>query len=172
MAKPTLSVGLIGYQFIGKAHSNAYRQAGRFFDLPYDIRMKTICGRTQSAVEEAASKLGWEQAETDWRRVVEDPEIAIVDVSTPGDSHCEIACAAAEAGKIVFCEKPLANSLGEAQRMLYAVQRAGVAHAIFHNYRKAPAVGLAKKMIVEGRLGTIHHMRAVYLQDWIADPQF
>jgi predicted dehydrogenase len=172
MSKPSLTIGLIGYQFMGKAHSNAYRQAPRFFDLPYDLRMKTICGRTPAAVEQAASTLGWEQAETDWRRVVEDPQIDIVDVATPGDSHCEIACAAAEAGKIVFCEKPLANSLAEAERMYDAVRKSGRPHAIFHNYRKAPAVALAKQLIEEGRLGTIYHMRATYLQDWIADPKF
>jgi predicted dehydrogenase len=172
MAKKTLTVGLIGYQFMGKAHSNAYRQVGRFFDLPYDIRMKTLCGRTQPAVQEAAEKLGWEQAETDWRKVIEDPEIDIVDVSTPGDSHCEIAIAAAEAGKMVFCEKPIGNTLEEAKKMLDAIQKAGVFHAVFHNYRKAPAVALAKHMIASGQLGTLYHMRATYLQDWIADPSF
>lgn len=172
MAKRTLSVGLIGYQFMGKAHSNAYRQAGRFFDLPADIRMKTICGRNEAAVREAAKKLGWEGYATDWRQVVEDPEIDIVDVSTPGDSHAEIAIAAAKAGKAVFCEKPLGNTLDEATRMLAAVREAKVPNAIFHNYRKSPAVALAKKLIEEGRLGTIYHVRAVYLQDWIADPSF
>lgn len=167
-----VNVGLIGYQFMGKAHSNAYRQAGRFFDLPVELGMRTICGRTGPAVEQAAAKLGWERAETDWRRVVEDPEIDIVDISTPGDSHCEIAVAAAQAGKIVFCEKPLANTLAEAKTMLDAVTSAGVANAVFHNYRKAPAVALAKQMIAEGQLGQLYHMRATYLQDWIADPNF
>ncbi|MBX3119084.1 MAG: Gfo/Idh/MocA family oxidoreductase [Fimbriimonadaceae bacterium] len=171
MAKQ-LNVGLIGYQFMGKAHSNAYRQANRFFDLPIQIGMKTICGRTESAVKAAADKFGWQGYENDWRRVVEDPAIDIIDVSTPGDSHHEIAIAAAQAGKIVFCEKPLGNTLQEAKEMLEAVQKAGVSHAIFHNYRKAPAVALAKKMVSEGRLGTIYHMRATYLQDWIADPNF
>ncbi len=172
MPSNKLNVGLIGYQFMGKAHSNAYRQVNRFFDLPIQVGMRTICGRTETAVKAAAEKLGWERFETDWRRVVEDPEIHIVDVSTPGDSHCEIACAAAEAGKIVFCEKPLGNTLDEAKRMLDAVSRAKVPHAIFHNYRKAPAVAFAKKLIADGKLGTLYHMRAVYLQDWIADPSF
>lgn len=167
-----LNVGLIGYQFMGKAHSNAYRQAGRYFDLPIEIGMKTICGRNEAAVNAAAEKLGWEKAETDWRKVVEDPAIDIVDISTPGDTHCEIAIAAAEAGKIVFCEKPIGNTLAEAKAMLDAVQRAGVAHAVFHNYRKAPAVALAKQMIEEGKLGRLYHFRATYLQDWIADPNF
>lgn len=171
MAKK-LNVGLIGYQFMGKAHSNAYRQVNRFFDLPIEIGMRTICGRTENAVKDAADKFGWEDYATDWRKVVEDPNIDIIDVSTPGDSHHEIAIAAAQAGKIVFCEKPLGNTLQEAKEMLEAVEKARVAHAIFHNYRKAPAVALAKKMVAEGQLGTIYHMRATYLQDWIADPNF
>lgn len=172
MAKRTLNVGLIGYQFMGKAHSNAYRQVGRFFDLPVDVRLHTICGRNEAAVQAAADKFGWDHIETDWRRVVNNPEIDIIDVSTPGDTHAEIAIAAAEAGKAVFCEKPLGNTLDEAERMLAAVEKAKVPHAIFHNYRKAPAVALAKRMIDEGRLGRIYHIRAVYLQDWIADPAF
>lgn len=171
-SKPTLNVGIIGYRFMGKAHSNAYRQAGRFFDMPVDIGMKTICGRNEAAVREAAQKFGWEGYETDWRRVVEDPEIHIIDVSTPGNSHCEIALAAAAAGKSVFCEKPIGNSLEEARQMLDAVKKAGVAHAVFHNYRKAPAVAQIKRMVASGQLGTIYHFRATYLQDWIADPEF
>jgi predicted dehydrogenase len=172
VAKKRLNVGLIGYQFMGKAHSNAYRQVVHFFDLPAEVGMHTICGRNEAAVTEAAGKLGWSNVATDWRRVVENPEIDIIDVSTPGDSHCEIAVAAAQAGKIVFCEKPIGNTLAEAQTMLAAVEKAGVPHAVFHNYRKAPAVALAKKMIEEGRLGRIFHFRATYLQDWIADPNF
>ncbi len=167
-----LNVGLIGYQFMGKAHSNAYRQVRHFFDLPIEPVMKTICGRNEPAVKAAADKLGWQGYSTDWRAVVEDPSIDIIDISTPGDSHCEIACAAAEAGKIVFCEKPIGNTLSEARRMLDAVQRAKVHHAVFHNYRKAPAVGLARQLIEEGRIGTIYHFRATYLQDWIASPDF
>lgn len=168
----TLNVGLIGYQFMGKAHSNAYRQVNRFFDLPAQVRMKTLCGRNETAVKAAAELYGWEDYDTDWRRVVADPNIDIIDIATPGNAHCEIAIAAAEAGKIVFCEKPIANNLADAGRMLEAVNRAGVAHAVFHNYRKAPAIALAHQMIKAGELGTIFHMRAVYLQDWIADPNF
>ncbi len=172
MSKKTLNVGLIGYQFMGKAHSNAYRQVGRFFDLPVDVNLHTLCGRTEAPLRKAAETMGWQNVETDWRRVVANPDIHIIDVSTPGDSHCEIAVAAAEAGKAVFCEKPIANTLGEAEKMLQAVKRAGVPNAVFHNYRKAPAVALAKRLIEQGRLGTIYHIRAVYLQDWIADPSF
>jgi predicted dehydrogenase len=172
MPPKKLNVGLIGYQFMGKAHSNAYRQVNRFFDLPVQVGMRTICGRTESSVKAAAEKFGWERYETDWQKVVVDPEIQIVDVSTPGDSHCEIAVAAAQAGKIVFCEKPLGNTLAEAKQMLEAVQKAKVPHAIFHNYRKAPAVALAQDLIREGKIGEIYHMRATYLQDWIADPNF
>lgn len=172
MAKKRLNVGLIGYQFMGKAHSNAYRQVGRFFDLPYELGLHTICGRNEEAVRKAAETFGWERHETEWRRVVENPEIDVIDISTPGDTHAEIAIAAAEAGKAVFCEKPIANSLEEARRMVEAVESAGVPHAVFHNYRKVPAVALAKRMIEEGRLGTLYHFRAVYLQDWIADPSF
>jgi predicted dehydrogenase len=172
MSKKTLTVGLIGYQFMGKAHSNAYRQVNRFFDLPVQVRMKTICGRNEAAVSAAAATFGWEGFGTDWRRVVEDPEIDIIDISTPGDSHCEIALGAAAAGKAVFCEKPIGNTLDEAAEMLRAVERAGVPHAIFHNYRKVPAVALAKQMVDEGKLGRIFHFRATYLQDWIVDPEF
>lgn len=172
MAKKQVNVGLIGYQFMGKAHSNAYRQVNHFFDLPVEVNMHTICGRNETALKAAADQYGWTNTETDWRKVVENPEIDIIDVSTPGNTHAEIAIAAAKAGKAVFCEKPIGNTLGEADAMLKAVQEAGVPHAVFHNYRKAPAVGLAKQLIESGKLGTIYHFRAVYLQDWIADPNF
>jgi predicted dehydrogenase len=172
MAKKQLNIGLIGYQFMGKAHSNAYRQVGHFWDLPYEINMHTLCGRNEEAVKKAAANFGWQNVETDWRKVVANAEIDVIDVSTPGNTHAEIAIAAAEAGKAVFCEKPIGNTLEEAKRMLDAVEKAGVPNAVFHNYRKAPAVALAKKLIEEGRLGTIYHIRATYLQDWIADPNF
>lgn len=172
MSKRKVNVGLIGYQFMGKAHSNAYRQVNRFFDLPVEVNMHTLCGRNEANVRKAAETFGWQNIETDWRKLIANPEIDIVDVSTPGNMHAEIAIAAAEAGKAVFCEKPLGNTLEEAERMAEAVRKAGVPNAIFHNYRKAPAVALAKRMIEEGRLGRIFHIRAVYLQDWIVDPNF
>jgi len=165
-----LNVALIGYAFMGRAHSNAYRQVGRFFTPKHLPRMKVLCGRTPAAVKTAADQLGWEETSTDWREVVRRKDIDIVDIVTPGDSHAEIAIAAARAGKVVFCEKPLANTVKEAEQMLAAVTKAGVIHMICHNYRKAPAVTLARQIIDEGRLGRLYHFRGTYLQDWAADP--
>ncbi len=166
-----LNVALIGYAFMGRAHSNAYRQVGRFFSPKYPPRMKVLCGRTPKAVKAAAADLGWEEAATDWREVVRRKDIDIVDIATPGDSHAEIAIEAAKAGKVVFCEKPLANTVKEAEQMLAAVNKARVLHMVCHNYRRVPAVVLAKRLIDEGRLGTIYHYRGTYLQDWNVDPK-
>ncbi len=163
---------MIGYQFMGKAHSNAYRQVGRFFDLPCEVVMHTLCGRTEGPLREAADQFGWANTQTDWQRVVEDPDIDLIDVSVPGHLHAPIAIAAAKAGKAVLCEKPLANTLAEAQKMLAQARDSKVFHGLFHNYRFAPAVALARQIIDEGRLGEVRHIRAVYLQDWIVDPQF
>jgi len=170
--KTQINVALIGYAFMGKAHSNAYRQVPRFFSPRLTPRMKVICGRTRSNVEAAAADLGWDEAATDWEEVVNRKDIDLVDVVTPGDSHMEIAIAAAKAGKAVFCEKPLANSVRDAERMLAAVEKAGVVNMICHNYRRAPAVMLAKQLIERGDLGEIRHYRGTYLQDWITDPKF
>lgn len=167
-----INVALIGYAFMGRAHSNAYRQVAPFFKPRLRPRMKVLCGRTRSSVEVAAADLGWDEVSTNWQEVVERKDIDLVDISTPGDSHAEIAIAAARAGKVVFCEKPLANSVGEAEQMLAAVEKAGVVHMICHNYRRAPAVMLAKQLIADGQLGDIRHFRGTYLQDWIADSQF
>jgi len=167
-----INVALIGYAFMGKAHSNAYRQVGRFFEPRLTPRMKVICGRTPANVQAAAREYGWDEAATDWQEVVTRPDIDLVDVCTPGDSHMEIAIAAAKAGKAVFCEKPLGNTVREAERMLAAVEKAGVVHMICHNYRRIPAVMLAKGLIESGRIGTIRHFRGTYLQDWITDPAF
>lgn len=166
-----IGVALIGYKFMGRAHSNAYRQVIPFMSPSLVPRMKVICGRNQQGVEEAAAILGWEEADTDWRQVVEREDIGLVDVSTPGDSHAEIAIAAAQAGKAVLCEKPLANNVENAQGMLAAVEKAGVVNMVCHNYRRAPAVMLAKKMIDGGELGEIRHYRGTYLQDWVVDPE-
>lgn len=165
-----INVALIGYAFMGRAHSNAYRQVVPFFSPKRAPRMKVICGRSPRDVENARRALEWEEAATDWRDVVTRPDIELVDVCTPGDSHAEIAIAAARAGKHVFCEKPLANSLKDAERMLAAVEKAGVAHMICHNYRRAPAVQLARQIIAKGQLGEIRHYRGTYLQDWMSDP--
>src|SRR5437660_1127456 len=173
VTRRTLAVGLIGYNFMGKAHSNAWRQAPHFFDLSAGVRMKTICGRNRAAVKKAATKLGWENAQTDWRRVIDDSKIEIVDICTPNDTHCEIAIAAAQAGKAVLCEKPLARNVGEAEKMVRAVKKARVANMVCHNYRRVPAIAFAKEMIERGELGDrIFHLRARYEQDWIVDSNF
>jgi predicted dehydrogenase len=169
---PDANIALIGYAFMGRAHSNAYRQVTAFFSPRLRPRLKVLCGRTRSKAASAARQLGWEEVSTDWEEVVRRPDIDVVDISTPGDSHAEIAIAAARAGKVVFCEKPLANSVREAERMLTAVQRAGVLHMVCHNYRRAPAVMLAKELIARGELGELRHYRGTYLQDWITDPKF
>ncbi len=168
----TVNVALIGYAFMGKAHSNAWRQVQAFFQPPLRPRMKVICGRDRHKVEAAARRYGWEETATDWSEVVRRPDVDVVDICTPGDSHHAIALAAAEAGKTILCEKPLANTLEQAEEMLEAVRRAGVTHMICHNYRKVPAVMLARQLIEEGRLGEVHHYRGTYLQDWIVDPRF
>ncbi|GIV19100.1 MAG: oxidoreductase [Armatimonadota bacterium] len=173
MSKRQLNVALIGYQFMGKAHSNAYRQVARFFDdLEVEPVLKVICGRNEENVRKAAQKYGWEEYDTSWERVVERKDIDLVDVSVPGNMHAPIAIAAANAGKMVLCEKPLANTLAEARQMYEAVQKNKVPHALCHNYRFAPAVQLAKQLIDEGRIGKIYHFRGTYLQDWIVDPNF
>jgi predicted dehydrogenase len=167
-----LNVAMIGYKFMGKAHSNAWRQVGRFFDTPYEPVLKVLCGRHEGDLRRAADTFGWDETSTSWEDVVARPDVDVVDICTPGDTHEPIAIAAAEAGKVVFCEKPLANTLAEAERMLDAVRARNVIHMICHNYRRAPAVSLAKRLIEEGRIGTIHHYRGTYLQDWIVDPAF
>jgi predicted dehydrogenase len=169
----TIGVGLVGYKFMGKSHSNAYRQVAAFFpDVPLRPIMKALGGRDEAAVSAAAQQMGWEGYETDWRKLVARGDIGLIDVSTPGDSHAAIAIEAAKNGKHIFCEKPLANTLDEARQMVEAVKQAGVVGMVNFNYRRVPAIQLAKSLIESGRLGTIYHWRAVYLQDWIMDPNF
>lgn len=171
--KKTLNIGMIGYNFMGKAHSSAWRQAPVFFDLPADIELKTLCGRNAKAVKEAAARYGWKQSETDWRKVVDDPEIDILGVGTPTDSHRDIVLAAAKAGKAILCEKPMAMDAKECREMVAAVKKAKVVHMICHNYRRIPAIVLAKQLIEQGALGDrIYHFQARYAQDWLADPNF
>ncbi|SNS90600.1 Predicted dehydrogenase [Geodermatophilus pulveris] len=170
---PTLGVGLIGYAFMGAAHSQAWRTAPHFFDLPVRPALTVLAGRDAVRVADAAARLGWSSTETDWRRVLERDDVDLVDVCTPGDTHAEIAIAALEAGKHVLCEKPLANSVAEAEAMADAAARAaarGVRSMVGFTYRRVPAIGLARELVAQGRLGEIRHVRAQYLQDWIADP--
>ncbi len=172
MADRKLNVGLVGYKFMGKAHSNAYRKVNMFFDPGMKVVMKALCGRDANWVGEAAGKFGWEGIETSWEKLVTRDDIDMVDITAPSNYHKEIGIAAAENGKHVFCEKPLALNLKDAREMLAAAQRNNVKHQIGFNYRFVPAVCLAKKMIESGKLGKIFHIRALYLQDWIIDPEF
>lgn len=166
------NVGMIGYKFMGKAHSHAYRDLNMFFPKAAKPVMKLICGRDEAGVTQAASQFGWEDHCTDWRELVQRDDIDVVDINAPSDAHMEIAIAAAGAGKHLFCEKPLALTLSDSRKMLKAAEEAGVKHMVGFNYRFAPAVMLAKKLIEEGRLGKIYHFRAWFLQDWIVDPDF
>src|SRR6476619_1734941 len=164
----TLRVAMIGHGFMGAAHSQGWRTAPRMFDLPAGPEMAVVVGRNAEAVAAAAKKWGWAESATDWREVIARDDIDVVDIVTPGDSHAEIAIAALEAGKHVLCEKPLANTVEEAERMTVAAEAAakrGVFAMCGFSYRRTPALALAKRMVDEGRLGTIRHVRAQYLQD-------
>jgi predicted dehydrogenase len=172
--RPTLAVGMVGHAFMGNAHSHAWRTAPRFFDLPLTPVLKVLCGRDPDRAAEAANRLGWEESQTDWQRLVVRDDIDLVDICTPGDTHAEIAIAALAAGKHVLCEKPLANSVEEAEEMTAAAERAaanGVRAMVGFTYRRVPAIALARQLVAEGRIGEIRHVRAQYLQDWIADPE-
>ena len=165
-----IGVGLVGYKFMGRAHSSAYRQVRHFFPVDPVPRMRVLCGRGASAVASAAAALGWDEHTTDYRQLVERDDIGLVDVASSGDTHREITVAALAAGKHVLCEKPLANTLDEAGEMVQAARRAGTVAMVCFNYRRAPAVQLAKRLVQQGRIGRIRHWRAVYLQDWLVDP--
>jgi predicted dehydrogenase len=169
---PEINIAILGYKFMGRAHSNAYRQVSHFFPGKFTPRLKVICGRDREATEAAARLLGWDEVETDWRKVVERKDIDVIDISTPGHLHHDQALAAADAGKHIICEKPLANTLADAKEMLRAVQKARVKHMLMHNYRKIPAVTFVRNLVDDGRLGQIYHYHGAYLQDWIMDPQF
>ncbi|HEY2173793.1 MAG TPA: Gfo/Idh/MocA family oxidoreductase [Mycobacteriales bacterium] len=170
-----LGVGLVGYSFMGAVHSQAWRTVNRFFDLPVEADMTAICGRNREAVQTAAKTMGWASTETDWRALLKRDDVGLVDVCTPGSSHAEISIAALDAGKHVVCEKPLANTVPEARAMVEAATRAqaqGVRSMVGFNYRRVPAVAFMRQLVADGRLGTIRHVRAAYLQDWIIDPDF
>ncbi|MBZ5565241.1 MAG: Gfo/Idh/MocA family oxidoreductase, partial [Acidobacteriia bacterium] len=170
---PEINVALIGHRFMGKAHSNAYRQLARFFPGKFTPRMKVLCGKAcTEELEATAAQYGWEESDCEWERVIARKDIDIVDISVPGHLHYPLALAAARTGKHIICEKPLANTLAQAQEMLKAVEKAGVLHMVNFNYRRVPAVALARQMIQEGRLGKIHHYHGAYFQDWIIDPSF
>ncbi|MFE3036616.1 Gfo/Idh/MocA family protein [Streptomyces canus] len=174
-APPTLGVGMVGYAFMGAAHSQGWRTAGHVFDLPLRPVMAAIAGRDAHGVRAAADRHGWAAAETDWRALIARDDVELVDICTPGDSHAEIAIAALEAGKHVLCEKPLANSVAEAEAMVAAAEAArsrGQLAMVGFNYRRVPALTFARDLIAEGRLGTLRHVRVSYLQDWLVDPDF
>jgi predicted dehydrogenase len=174
-ARRTLGVGMVGYAFMGRAHSQAWRTVGHFFELPFAPRMAAICGRDHAAVAAAARRLGWAAWETDWKRLVDRDDVELVDVCTPGSSHAEISIAALEAGKHVLCEKPLANTVEEARAMAAAAARAaavGVRAMVGFNFRRVPAVALAKELIAGGRLGAVRQVRAAYLGAHLVDPEF
>jgi len=168
----TLNVAIIGTKFMGKAHSNAWANAPRFFDMGIQPVLKVAVGTDKDGTQALADTWGWEEASTNWREVVARPDIDIVDISTPTYLHCDMAVAAAEAGKHVFLEKPFSLTVAEARRMVDAVEKAGVVHYVNHNYRRAPAVRLAKRLIDDGFIGRLFHWRSAYLQDWIVDPNF
>ncbi|HEY2509147.1 MAG TPA: Gfo/Idh/MocA family oxidoreductase [Streptosporangiaceae bacterium] len=173
--RPQLGVAAVGYAFMGAAHAHAWRTAAHVFDLPLAPAMVALCGRDPAAVQAAADRQGWASAETDWRALLARDDIQLIDICTPGDSHAEIAIAALQAGKHVLCEKPLANTVAEAAEMAAAAIEAagrGVRSMVGFNYRRVPAIALARSMVAAGRLGEIRHVRASYLQDWLTDPSF
>src|SRR5690348_14711928 len=153
MGKNSLKIGLVGYGFMGRAHSNAFLQAGRFFDLPYEPVLKAVCARNLDRVTAFARNWGYEAVETDWRKLIERPDIDLIDIASPNDTHAEVAIAAAKAGKMVLCEKPLGRNAAEARSMTDAVESAKVANIVWYNYRRVPAVMLLKHLVEEGRFG-------------------
>jgi len=165
-----LNVGIVGYGFMGRAHSNAYRKVNNFFDLSYQPVLKAACARSADNAKAFAQKWGYESVETDWRKLIAREDIDLIDICTPNNTHAEIAIAAAKAGKMILCEKPLALNAKEAEKMVAAVEKAGVPNMVWYNYRRCPAVVLAKQLIDEGKLGRIFHYRAKFLQDWTINP--
>jgi predicted dehydrogenase len=173
MTRGVLRVALVGSAFMGRAHSQAWRTAPHFFDLPMRPQLELLVGRKPETTADRARQLGWERWSTDWHAAIADPGIDIIDICTPGDTHAEIAVAALEAGKHVLCEKPLANSVADAERMTRAAEAAraeGIVAMCGFSYRRAPALALARRFVAGGRLGAIRHVRAQYLQDWLRDP--
>lgn len=166
MAKKKLRVGMVGYGFMGRAHTNAYKQVGQFFPSDYEVVLQACCARDAGKVKAFADQWGYAHTETDWKALVARPDIDVVDICVPNNLHCEIAVAAAAAGKGILCEKPLAMDAAEGRTMIAAVEAAKVPNMVWYNYRRIPAVTLAKRLIDSGRLGRIYHYRAKFLQDW------
>jgi myo-inositol 2-dehydrogenase/D-chiro-inositol 1-dehydrogenase len=166
MAKKKLNIGMVGYGFMGRTHSNAFAQAPHFFDLNYEPVLKAACARNEEKLKPFAAQWGYESIETDWQKLIARKDIDLIDIASPNDTHMEIAIAAAKAGKMVMCEKPLGRNAKESKKMVDAVEKAGVANMVWYNYRRVPAVTLAKQLIDEGKLGKIFHYRAKFLQDW------
>ena len=164
--KKKLNIGVVGCGFMGRTHSNAFRTVPNFFDLPYEPVLKAICARKGERAKAFAEQWGYQSFETDWRKMVDSPDIDLIDIASPNDTHAEIAVAAAQAGKMVMCEKPLGRTPAESLSMVEAVEKAAVANMVWYNYRRVPAVTLAKQLIDEGRLGRVFHYRTVFLQDW------
>jgi predicted dehydrogenase len=172
-SKPVIRVGLIGHQFMGAAHSNAFRNAGSLYDLPCVIEMTAVCAKdTEENLRLFADKFGWKSVETDWQKLVKRDDIDFVSVATPGFLHKPMVLEAVRAGKHVLCEKPLANTLADAEEMLEAARKEGVRHCCGYSYRSTPSQALARQLVREGRIGRIHHVHARYAQDWIVDPGF
>ncbi|MDF1814881.1 MAG: Gfo/Idh/MocA family oxidoreductase [Verrucomicrobiales bacterium] len=163
-------IALLGHRFMGRAHSNAWRQVSKFFDTPYEPVLQVVCGRDQKDLQQFADQWGWAEVETDWTKVMARDDIDIIDIALPTHLHAETAIAAAEAGKHIFCEKPFCNSIAQAEAMLDVAEKAGVVHYLNHNYRRCPAVFQAKKMIDAGELGEILHWRGAYQQSWLLNP--
>ncbi|MCL2400238.1 MAG: Gfo/Idh/MocA family oxidoreductase [Defluviitaleaceae bacterium] len=170
--KKKINVAIIGTKFMGKAHSNAWHTAPRFFDLPYEPVLKMVCARDTESAKEFAANWGYIQVESDWRKAIESKDIDVIAICTPTHLHKEMAVAAAEAGKHIICEKPVAMRYAEAVEMAEAADKAGVLHYLNHNYRRVPAVAFAKQLIDDNKIGQIYHWRGAYLQDWIMDPEF
>jgi len=170
MAKKKLNIGLIGYGFMGRAHSNAYLKVNRFFDVGYQPVLKVACARKENKLKPFAENWGWQNTETDWRKLVEREDVDVIDICSPNITHHDIAIAAAKAGKTVLCEKPLAMNGAEGLEMTKAVEKAKVPNMVWFNYRRVPAISLAKQLIDEGRIGRVFHYRAKYLQDWTISP--
>lgn len=170
MSKP-LRIGMIGYGFMGRAHSNAYRKVGHFFDLEHECVLQAACARNAANIKAFAAKWGYASIETDWRKLIARDDIDLVDICVPNDLHAEIATAAAKAGKMILCEKPLAMNGPQGRKMVEVVEKAKVPNMVWYNYRRVPAVTLAKQLIDEGKLGKIFHYRAKFLQDWTISPE-